>query len=81
MTYKIAKLKYSIQNKKLSIILNIKNHTTLLEVVSLTNINCSSDCVYQKDGKCCFENISKQQVTPNNNCAYYLSKLKATTNK
>ena len=47
----------------------------------LTNINCSSNCVYQKDGKCCFENVSKQQVTPNNNCAYYLSVSKATTNK
>lgn len=45
----------------------------------MTNINCSSDCVYQKDGKCCFENVAKQQVTPNNNCAYYLSTNKKTT--
>ena len=73
MTYKIAKLKYSIQNKKLSIILNIKNHTTLLEVVSLTNINCSSDCVYQKDGKCSYDIISNIIICSNSECAYYKS--------
>ena len=50
-----------------------KNHTTLIEVVFLTTINCSSNCIYQKDGVCSFENISKLQVTPNSNCAYYLS--------
>lgn len=40
----------------------------------MTNINCSSNCVYQKDGKCCFENIKNQQkVTPNKDCAYYVA--------
>ena len=58
-----------------------KNHTTLLEVVFLTTINCSSNCVHQKDGLCCFENILKQQVTPNNNCAYYLSTKTIANNK
>jgi len=39
----------------------------------VTTINCSSNCVYQVDGTCCFEQISTQKVTPNSNCAYYLS--------
>lgn len=54
----------------------------MLEVVSLTNINCSSNCVYQKEGKCCFENIEMKKVTPNSKCAYYLSvNQKETTAK
>ncbi|HJJ06352.1 MAG: hypothetical protein U0O04_01655 [Clostridia bacterium] len=40
----------------------------------MTNINCSSDCVYQKDGKCCYENILAKKITPSADCAYYLSK-------
>ncbi|MFR0822317.1 MAG: hypothetical protein ACLU84_07010 [Clostridia bacterium] len=47
----------------------------------MTNINCSSNCIYQKDGKCAFENISEQKVTPNSNCAYYLSIHEAATKK
>lgn len=47
----------------------------------MTTINCTSDCVYQKDGKCCFENISNQKVTPNSNCAYYLSNPKKASTK
>lgn len=40
----------------------------------MTTINCVSNCVYQLDGKCCFENIdNKKNVTPDGNCAYYLS--------
>ncbi len=38
----------------------------------MTNINCSANCIYQKDGKCCFENIKNQQkATPNSDCAYF----------
>lgn len=40
----------------------------------LTNINCSANCVYQKDGKCCFEKIDFKTVTPASNCAYFLEK-------
>lgn len=39
----------------------------------MTTINCLANCVYQFDGKCCFENIDNTIVTPNSNCAYYLS--------
>jgi hypothetical protein len=46
----------------------------LIEVINLTNINCSSNCIYQKDGKCYFENISTTRVTPSNDCAYFISK-------
>lgn len=31
------------------------------EVYILTNINCSANCLYQKDGKCSFENITTQK--------------------
>ena len=47
----------------------------------MTNINCSSNCVYQKDGKCCLENVSSQSFTPNENCAYYLTTLKPIVTK
>lgn len=37
----------------------------------LTNINCSSNCAYQKDGKCILENVPLQKVTPSSDCAYF----------
>ncbi|MFQ8988379.1 MAG: hypothetical protein ACLR6T_06815 [Intestinibacter sp.] len=37
----------------------------------MTNINCSENCIYQQDGKCCFENICEQKIKPNPSCAYY----------
>ena len=37
----------------------------------LTNINCSENCIYQHDGKCCFENICEQKISPNQSCAYF----------
>ncbi|MBO5004754.1 MAG: hypothetical protein J6D03_05845 [Clostridia bacterium] len=40
----------------------------------MTNINCSSDCIYQKDGKCSYENIVTKKATPSFDCTYYLSK-------
>lgn len=43
-------------------------------MIVLTNINCLADCVYQKDGKCCFENIATKPVTPASNCAYFVQK-------
>ncbi|MCI9287306.1 MAG: hydroxymyristoyl-ACP dehydratase [Clostridia bacterium] len=39
----------------------------------MTNINCLANCVYQKDGKCCLEDISSKTVTLASNCAYFLS--------
>ena len=44
------------------------------EVFILTIINCSADCIYQKDRKCNFENITIQKVTPNSDCAYFVKK-------
>ncbi|OQB16115.1 MAG: hypothetical protein BWY15_00244 [Firmicutes bacterium ADurb.Bin193] len=46
----------------------------------MTNINCSSDCIYQKDGKCKLESVTAMAVTPDNTCAYY-AKEKNTINK
>jgi hypothetical protein len=39
----------------------------------MTNINCSSDCVYQKDGKCTLESVTAMAVISDttNACAYY----------
>jgi len=40
----------------------------------LTNINCSTNCVYQEEGKCTFENINMKKITPDSNCAYFSKK-------
>ena len=37
----------------------------------MTNINCSANCIYQKDGKCSFENIYAKPLTLGSDCAYY----------
>lgn len=37
----------------------------------MTNINCSKNCVYQNDGKCCFDNTSKVVLTPDSKCAFF----------
>ena len=42
----------------------------------MTNINCSSDCIYQKDGKCTFDSIISKRLTTNSNCAYYSTENK-----
>ena len=38
----------------------------------LTNINCCENCIYQKEGKCCFENINNQKITFHPDCAYFI---------
>ena len=40
----------------------------------MTNINCSSSCLYQKDGKCTLENTSIKIFTPTLDCMYYTNK-------
>lgn len=40
----------------------------------MTNINCSSSCLYQKDGKCTLENVSIKTITPTTDCIYFTSK-------
>jgi len=42
-------------------------------VIVLTNINCSANCVYQKDGKCSFENVSSIPTSSVSNCAYFVA--------
>ena len=43
-------------------------------MIVLTNINCSENCIYQKDGKCSFENINQQKITYYTDCAYFTAK-------
>ena len=38
----------------------------------MTNINCIADCIYQKDGKCSYENIHVQSLSFNKDCAYFM---------
>lgn len=45
-----------------------------IEVLGLTNINCSANCIYQKEGKCTLENISAKAISFNSNCAYFYEK-------
>jgi hypothetical protein len=40
----------------------------------LTNINCSENCKYQKDGNCSFENINQKKITSHTDCAYFTPK-------
>ncbi|MBO4292837.1 MAG: hydroxymyristoyl-ACP dehydratase [Clostridia bacterium] len=40
----------------------------------MTNINCSSNCFYQKDGKCQYSQISVSSLCTNSKCAYYKQK-------
>lgn len=37
----------------------------------LTNINCTSNCIYQTDGKCGLENISQFSGNTNDSCMYF----------
>lgn len=38
----------------------------------MTNINCSFNCIYQKDGKCNLDNVTvAASVTSTNSCAYF----------
>ena len=41
-------------------------------MIYLTNINCLENCIYQKDGKCSFENICNQKVNTEHSCAYFI---------
>lgn len=44
----------------------------------MTTINCSENCIYQKDGKCSFENICMQTIHANSNCAYFVGNNEKT---
>ena len=46
----------------------------------MTNINCSFNCIHQKDGKCCLTNTTGQ-VFGNKNCGYFKDILQNKENK
>ena len=39
----------------------------------LTNINCSLNCIYQKDGQCSYSKIEYSDTISNSECAYFVS--------
>lgn len=39
----------------------------------MTNINCSSNCIYQKDGKCLYNFVHPCDLTSSSECAYFKS--------
>lgn len=40
----------------------------------MTNINCTSNCIYQKDGKCHLCNVTTVSNSLNNSCVYFVDK-------
>jgi len=42
----------------------------------MTNINCLSNCIYEKNGKCCLDYIgpSSSATTSQKDCAYCIEK-------
>ncbi len=40
----------------------------------MTNINCTNDCVYQKDGKCALDSVNAANLTFHTECIYYTPK-------
>lgn len=46
-------------------------YTISLEVIILANINCTHDCIYQKNGMCECDNISNKILSSEKDCVYY----------
>ncbi len=42
----------------------------------MTNINCTSKCVWQKDGKCQLDNVTSVSKNLNSSCVYFSEKKK-----
>lgn len=40
--------------------------------VLLTNINCTVNCIYQRDGKCTYNIVSMSQISSKSECAYFI---------
>ncbi|MDR0978718.1 MAG: hydroxymyristoyl-ACP dehydratase [Lachnospiraceae bacterium] len=40
----------------------------------MTNINCSSSCIYQKEGKCTLDDVYADNKTITSDCAYFTKK-------
>ncbi len=45
----------------------------------MTNINCTSKCIYQKEGKCQLDNVTTVSNTLNQSCIYFSDKQKTKT--
>lgn len=45
----------------------------------LTNINCSLNCIYQKDGKCSYSCITPTVFSTTSECAYFVDKSEEET--
>jgi len=43
-------------------------------VITLTNINCSYDCIYQKNGMCECNNTIGKNLSSETDCIYYEKK-------
>ena len=48
--------------------------------IIMTNINCTSDCIHQVNGKCNLEQIMVNTVTLQNQCAYFEQKPRPPKN-
>ncbi|HHU64404.1 MAG TPA: hydroxymyristoyl-ACP dehydratase [Clostridiales bacterium] len=42
----------------------------------MANINCSLDCIHEKNGKCLLKEAVPASAIPNGKCAYYKQKKK-----
>ncbi|MCX7714201.1 MAG: hydroxymyristoyl-ACP dehydratase [Clostridia bacterium] len=40
----------------------------------MTNINCSSNCIYQKNGNCSLDSVKSCVLCSDGNCIYYTQK-------
>lgn len=47
----------------------------------MTTINCSSNCIHQKDGKCSLDNVAMNSTLITTDCIYYEENTKKKTNE
>lgn len=51
----------------------------------MTNINCTKNCLYQEDGKCCYDCVESQNNSQNaaidTECLYFRENIKIKQNK
>lgn len=42
----------------------------------MTTINCSSNCIHQKDGKCSLDNVAMNSTLSTKDCIFYEEDVK-----
>ncbi|MCX7748295.1 MAG: hydroxymyristoyl-ACP dehydratase [Clostridia bacterium] len=47
----------------------------------MTTINCSSNCVYQEDGKCNLDNITILSISSTSDCVFFQENTLKQTQK